>query len=117
MAFDCLRSQFLTRQNCPMCSHYVGQTPRAKFARLGVALPLGWVPPPVESHVYPTQQAAIIRRPPELDSGDEAVPAMEVVTAHFGKARLRGRPSWQQRSSALSIASATPLEGLCKGMR
>ena len=78
MAFDCLRSQFLTRQNCPMCSHYVGQTSRDKLARLGVVLPLGWVSPPGGLHIFPTQQAAIICRPPELDSGDEAVPAMEI---------------------------------------
>ncbi len=66
-----------------MCSHYIGQTARAQLQRMGA-----WVPPdwnaPASLHVYPTQVAPILRRPPERGSGDEAVPDMEVVSAHFG---------------------------------
>jgi putative SOS response-associated peptidase YedK len=67
-----------------MCSHYIGQTYRARLARMGVQLPLDWEPPPGSMHIYPTQLAPIIRRPPERESGDEAVPDMELVPAHFG---------------------------------
>ena len=67
-----------------MCSHYVGERARAKLARMGASLPANWEPPPGSMHIYPTQLAPIIRRPPERDSGDEAVPDMEVVAAHFG---------------------------------
>lgn len=67
-----------------MCSHYQGEKARAKLKRMGVTLPDDWEPPPGGMHIYPTQLAPIIRRPPERDSGDEAVPGMELVLAHFG---------------------------------
>jgi putative SOS response-associated peptidase YedK len=67
-----------------MCSHYVGQKARDKLARFGVEVPSDWVPPSGGFHVYPTQLAPIIRRPPEKESGDEAVPDRECVVAHFG---------------------------------
>ena len=67
-----------------MCSHYQAETARKKLERFGVTLPLDWEPPPGSMHIYPTQLAPIIRRPPERISGDEAVPDMEMVPAHFG---------------------------------
>lgn len=67
-----------------MCSHYQAEKARHKLERMGVTLPPDWVPPPGGMHIYPTQLAPIIRRPPERDSGDDAVPDMELVPAHFG---------------------------------
>ena len=67
-----------------MCSHYVGQTARAKLARMGAYVPDDWVPPSGGFHIYPTQEALILRKPVEAASGDEAVPAVEVVNALFG---------------------------------
>lgn len=67
-----------------MCSHYIAEKSRQQLARMGVQLAVGWQPPAGGGHVYPTQWAPIIRRPPELDSGDEAVPDLEVVAARFG---------------------------------
>jgi putative SOS response-associated peptidase YedK len=67
-----------------MCSHYVAEKARQKLARFGVQLPMDWEPPPGGLHIYPTQWAPIIRRPPEHDSGDEAVPDRELVLARFG---------------------------------
>jgi len=67
-----------------MCSHYQAEKSRKKLERMGFTLPLDWVPPPGGFDVYPTQVAPIIRRPPERDSGDAAVPEVEVVPAHFG---------------------------------
>ena len=66
-----------------MCSHYVGERARGKLARMGVSLPADWKPPLGGMHIYPTQLAPIIRRPPERDSDDEAVPDMEIVAARF----------------------------------
>ena len=68
-----------------MCSHYQAEK-RRKFIeqRYGIALPPEWEPSRGGSHIYPTQDAPIIRRPAERDSGDEAVPDFEVVDAHFG---------------------------------
>lgn len=67
-----------------MCSHYIAEKARQQLARFGVQLPLDWEPPRGGLHVYPTQWAPIIRRPTERDSGDEAVPALQVVAARFG---------------------------------
>lgn len=67
-----------------MCSHYQAEKTRKKLERMGFLLPLDWEPPPGAVHIYPTQLASIIRRPPERDSGDDAVPDVEVVNAHFG---------------------------------
>ncbi|RZL68763.1 MAG: SOS response-associated peptidase [Variovorax sp.] len=67
-----------------MCSHYQAAKSRAKYEkRFGLALPPEWEPPR-SSDIYPTQFAPIIRRPAERESGDEAVPELEVVPARFG---------------------------------
>lgn len=47
-------------------------------------MPPEWEPPPGGLHIYPTQMAPFIRRPPERESGDEAVPDFELVEGHFG---------------------------------
>lgn len=68
-----------------MCSHYQAEKRRHFYERrFGIKLPPEWEPPPGGSHIYPTQFAPIIRRPPERASGDEAVPDVEVVDARFG---------------------------------
>jgi hypothetical protein len=67
-----------------MCSHYEGEKGCAKLAWMAVQLSLDWGPPPGSVHIYPIQVAPIIRRPPERDSGDEAVPDIELVEGHFG---------------------------------
>lgn len=67
-----------------MCSHFVGEAARAKLARMGAFVPDAWVPPSGGFHIYPAQEAAFIRKPPEADSGDDAVPAMEAVKGLFG---------------------------------
>ena len=67
-----------------MCSHYQAENSRKRLEHMGVTLRLDWAPPSGGLHIYPTQMAPIIRRPPERDSGDDAVPEMEIVSAHFG---------------------------------
>jgi len=68
-----------------MCSHY--QAAKARHIiekRFGIQLPMDWEPPRGSMHLYPTQIGPIIRWPPERDSGDDAVPEVEVIGAHFG---------------------------------
>lgn len=67
-----------------MCSHYQAEKRRKQLEKRGIHLPPDWEPPPGGMHIYPTQLAPFIRRPPERDSGDEAVPALEMVEGHFG---------------------------------
>ena len=67
-----------------MCSHYIAEKARQQLARFGVQLPLDWEPSPSNRHIYPTQWAPIVRRPPEHDLGDDAVPERELVLARFG---------------------------------
>ena len=67
-----------------MCSHYIAEKARQQLARFGVQLPADWEPGPGSRHIYPTQWAPIVRRPPEHGSGDDAVPDRELVLARFG---------------------------------
>ena len=64
-----------------MCSHYQALKERAKFEKeFRVKLP------PYEGvyDVWPTYQALFIRRPPEADMGDDAVPGREALPGQFG---------------------------------
>lgn len=64
-----------------MCSHYQVILDRERYFRaFGVQPP---VHPYVED-VWPGLTGAFIRRPPEADSGDEAVPAREALSGVFG---------------------------------
>ena len=68
-----------------MCSHYQAEKRRLFYERrFGIELPPEWEPPPGGSHIYPTQFAPILRRPPERESGDQAVPDVEIIQARFG---------------------------------
>jgi len=91
-----------------MCSHYEAERSRRKLERMGVHLPPDWQPPPSAWHIFPTQIAPIIRRPPERESGDDAVPDMELVSAHFGmlpgfaKGIDYGRRTYNARSETVA---------------
>lgn len=64
-----------------MCSHYQALKDRAKFEKeFHVKLP------PYEGvyDVWPTYQALFVRRPPEADVGDEAVPGREALLGVIG---------------------------------
>ena len=67
-----------------MCSHYQAERDRKKLERMGARVPEDWQTVAGTWDIYPTLIAPIIRRPPEHESGDAAVPPMEVVPAHFG---------------------------------
>lgn len=64
-----------------MCSHYQALKERAKFEKeFHVKLP----PYQGVYDVWPTYEAPFIRRPPEADVGDEAVPEREALAGRFG---------------------------------
>ncbi len=68
-----------------MCSHYQAEKRRQLLEkRFGIELPAEWEPPPGGLDIFPTQFAPIVRRPPERESGDAAVPDVEVIDARFG---------------------------------
>ena len=64
-----------------MCSHYQAIKARERYFRaFGVY-------PPAHDYVedmWPKYQGVFIRRPPELESGDEAVPGLESVVGRWG---------------------------------
>jgi putative SOS response-associated peptidase YedK len=64
-----------------MCSHYQAIKARERYFRL-----FGIYPPAHEyvEDMWPKYMGAFIRRPPEADSGDEAVPTMESVLGRWG---------------------------------
>lgn len=93
-----------------MCSHYSGLKKRAQLERYfrvrGQALP-----PHLD--MWPRYTGEFIRRPPEWDSGDEAVPERELVLGRWGlvsaATRATGLESAEKRSTfnARSETAAT----------
>jgi putative SOS response-associated peptidase YedK len=64
-----------------MCSHYQAIKERERYYRK-----FGVYPPPHEyiEDMWPKYQGTFIRRPPEADSGDEAVPPREAQVGRWG---------------------------------
>lgn len=64
-----------------MCSHYQGIKKREQlekyFRTRGIPLPPNW-------DMWPRRLGEFVRRPPEWDSGDEAVPEREVEIGRWG---------------------------------
>jgi len=67
-----------------MCSHYETLKAREALEALGAVLPADWEPPRFSADVFPGGQGMFVRRPREADSGDEAVPEIEVLPGVFG---------------------------------
>ncbi|MCZ2498121.1 SOS response-associated peptidase [Xylophilus sp. Kf1] len=64
-----------------MCSRYEAPLRQALQAGFpAAATPQAWG----KSEIWPGYAAPFIRRPPEVDSGDEAVPALQVEVGTFG---------------------------------
>ena len=64
-----------------MCAHYEAVQDRQRYQRYFD------VEPPADagrSDVWPLYMASLIRRPPEADAGDEAVPEREALSGQFG---------------------------------
>lgn len=85
-----------------MCSHYQGIKAREKLIRMGVT------PPPLPSvyDVWPRRFGEFIRRPPEWDSGDEAVPERELVVGRWGLVSAMTRADNLAKAEKLSTFNA-----------
>ena len=72
-----------------MCSHYQGIKKREQMERYfhvhGIPLPADW-------DMWPAYTGEFIRRPPEWDSGDEAVPEREIEVGRWGMVAPGTRP-------------------------
>ena len=104
-----------------MCSHFESLTDHVQLNQhFNVSLSLrpsasgvsgvGGAPiPPGVQDVWPTYLATFIRRPLESDSGDDAVPAREVLTGQFGllphwaKDETLGRRTFNARSETVAV--------------
>lgn len=85
-----------------MCSHYQGIKKREKLARMGVTPP----PLPGAYDVWPRRIGEFIRRPPEWDSGDEAVPEREVAVGRWGLISAMTRGDGLAKAEKLSTFNA-----------
>ena len=66
-----------------MCAHYEALADQERYAKY-FGVERSRAPAALPKHVFPSTLAPLIRRPPEHLSGDDAVPAFEVVSARFG---------------------------------
>lgn len=81
-----------------MCSHYQAIKERERYFRK-----FGVYPPPHDyvEDMWPKYQGTFIRRPPEADSGDEAVPAREALPGRWGLV------PWATRDAARQLKLST----------
>jgi putative SOS response-associated peptidase YedK len=86
-----------------MCSHYQGMKKRdqmEKYFRVhGIPLPADW-------DMWPRRFGEFVRRPPEWDSGDEAVPEREVETGRWGLISAMTRADGLAKAEKLSTFNA-----------
>ncbi|CAP41339.1 SOS response-associated peptidase [Bordetella petrii] len=86
-----------------MCSHYQGIKKREQlekyFRTRGIPLPPNW-------DMWPRRLGEFVRRPPEWDSGDEAVPEREVEIGRWGLISGMTRPEGLARAEKLSTFNA-----------
>jgi len=93
-----------------MCSHYQAAKDAARLAKYFGAL---GAPSYGPADLWPRRIGLFVRRPPEIESGDEAVPEREVVAGRWGlvpwTARGDGVPKAEKRSTfnARSETAAT----------
>lgn len=86
-----------------MCSHYQGIKNRdqlEKYFRVrGIPMPAKW-------DMWPKYAGEFVRRPPEWDSGDEAVPEREIETGRWGLISGMTRADGLAKAEKLSTFNA-----------
>jgi len=86
-----------------MCSHYQGIKKREQlekyFRTRGIPLPPNW-------DMWPRRLGEFVRRPPEWDSGDEAVPEREVEIGRWGLISGMTRADGLAKAEKLSTFNA-----------
>jgi len=87
-----------------MCSHYVALKKREQMEKYfrSRGLPV----PPAEWDMWPRRLGEFVRRPPEWDSGDEAVPEREVEVGRWGLISGLTRPEGLARAEKLATFNA-----------
>lgn len=89
-----------------MCSHYQMLKERDKFEKFhlqrGLPLPPGWD----NEDVWPGYGGLFIRRPPEWDSGDEAVPEREAIMGRWGLISSQTSRDYLPKAEKLSTFNA-----------
>jgi len=69
-----------------MCSHYTALKKREQLEKFFRARDLSI--PPAAWDMWPKYAGEFVRRPPEWESGDDAVPEREVETGRWGLVRV-----------------------------
>lgn len=86
-----------------MCSHYQGIKKRDQlekyFRARGIPLPPNW-------DMWPRRLGEFVRRPPEWDAGDEAVPEREVEIGRWGLISAQTRGEGLAKAEKLSTFNA-----------
>jgi len=87
-----------------MCSHYVALKKREQLEKYfrSRGLPV----PPSEWDMWPRRLGEFVRRPPEWDSGDEAVPEREVEVGRWGLISGLTRPEGLAKAEKLATFNA-----------
>lgn len=86
-----------------MCSHY---TALKKQEQLEKYFRSRGIPLPSKSDMWPRYAGPFIRRPPEHDSGDEAVPERETVAGRWGLISGMTKPDALEKAGKLSTFNA-----------
>lgn len=86
-----------------MCSHY---TALKKQAQLEKYFRARGIPLPPKSDMWPRYAGPFIRRPPEHDAGDEAVPEREAVVGRWGLISAMTKADGLDKAGKLSTFNA-----------
>lgn len=86
-----------------MCSHYQGLKKRQQME---LYFRVRGLPMPPEVDMWPRRMGEFIRRPPEWDSGDEAVPEREAVLGRWGLISANTRGDGLAKAEKLSTFNA-----------
>ncbi|WP_033460617.1 SOS response-associated peptidase [Bordetella bronchiseptica] len=85
-----------------MCSHYQALKDQERMRKYFAAHPSAEVP----ADMWPRYMGVFIRRPPEWDSGDEAVPEREAATGRWGMIPPGTRPEKLAEASKKNTSNA-----------
>ena len=78
-----------------MCSHY---TAIKKQEQLEKYFRARGIPLPPKSDMWPRYAGPFVRRPPEHDAGDEAVPEREAIVGRWGLISAMTKADWLEKA-------------------
>jgi len=86
-----------------VCSHYTALKKQEQLERYFRAR---GIPLPPKSDMWPRYAGVFVRRPPEHDAGDEAVPEREAVVGRWGLVSAMTKPDGLAKAEKLSTFNA-----------